>query len=139
MWGGGLSCSTLCKPMRWLVSLKLSTAHLRPYLYWASCLPCSRLLNDNSKLKSHDFTLWQLQKIIDTGSRPSVVFFKLSFMNPNVVLIHSDGKNVWVDLGQYVRIWYVIINMFIQGLEEICLSPTYLFRTGDLWCDRSAW
>ena len=24
------------------------------------CLPCSRLLNDNSKLKSDDYTLWQL-------------------------------------------------------------------------------
>ena len=39
IWGarGGLSCTALLRPIRWLDSLsKLCTAHLGPHLYWAS-------------------------------------------------------------------------------------------------------
>ena len=55
----------------WIIFFKASTSpnklkHILKCLYWHPlfhtevCLQCSRLLNDNSKLKSDNYTLWQL-------------------------------------------------------------------------------
>ena len=59
-----LSCTVLCRPMRWLISLsKLSTVQLRPHPYWESMV-----YTDSTHLPSL-FALNVIMPILDiTGS-----------------------------------------------------------------------
>ena len=62
---GGLSCTALSRPMRWLVSLsKLCTAQLRPHHYWMS-----KGLTPLERVKNHFFKpslMWKVKAFLST-------------------------------------------------------------------------
>ena len=69
----GLSCTALCRPMRWLVSLsKLCTAQLRPHpLLSIQGSKCLHLLDHQKTLNKNKKVHYELGKITKFGtSRP---------------------------------------------------------------------
>ena len=101
------------------------------------CLQCSRLLNDNSKLKSDDYTLWLFFKnalcnFLDTTPGKFIKKFEYSPQDKeNVSNFKSLNEVSWNK--QWMKNWSTIskVTCIYFWIDEISLNPFYCTKLNE--------
>ena len=104
-----LSCTALCQPMRWLVSLsKLSTLQLRPHPYWESMVHSAFQPN-----LFHSRTLWNIRSPLCSKQKKNPIKF-LIFL---IVGSHWGG----LESGNGTILFFIVVETKSNTHQINCL------------------